>query len=155
MPDGVASGGRLNSPLRRGIPMQVTFPYPNIAPVDVPDANLLGVFAPRSVPSAPPVEQLVADALSQPIGTRRLCDQVDARTRALVLVDDFTRPTPAARILPVLIDELKAGGVQLNNISFLTADGTHGCMSQAQLERKLGADVLNHFPVYCHQWRDR
>ncbi|MGH2459771.1 MAG: nickel-dependent lactate racemase [Chloroflexota bacterium] len=135
--------------------MQVTFPYPNIAPVDVPDANLLGVFAPRSMPPAPPVEQLVADALSQPIGAPRLRDQVGARTRVLVLVDDFTRPTPAAKILPVLIDELKAGGVPLNNISFLTADGTHGCMTQAQLEHKLGADVLNHFPVYCHQWRDQ
>lgn len=135
--------------------MQVTFPYPDVAPVDVPDANLVGVFAPRSMPPAPPVEQLVADALSQPIGAPRLRDQVDARTRVLVLVDDFTRPTPAAKILPVLIDELKAGGVPLNNISFLTADGTHGCMTQAQLEHKLGADVLNHFPVYCHQWRDQ
>src|SRR6185437_4686906 len=135
--------------------MQVTFPYPNIAPVDVPDANIMGVFAPRSVPSAPPVEQLVADALSQPIGASRLRDQVDPRTRVLVLVDDFTRPTPAAKILPVLIDELKAGGATLNNISFLTADGTHGCMTRAQLDRKLGTDVMSHFPVYCHRWRDQ
>lgn len=135
--------------------MQVTFPYPNIAPVDVPDANLLGVFAPRSVPTTATVEQLVGDALSQPIGAPRLRDQVNARTRVLILVDDFTRPTPAAQILPVVLDELKAGGAQLSNISFLTSDGTHGCMTQAQLEHKLGADVLNHFSVYCHKWRDQ
>ncbi|HVC33617.1 MAG TPA: nickel-dependent lactate racemase [Chloroflexota bacterium] len=134
--------------------MQVTFPYPNIAPVDVPDANLLGVFAPKSVPTSATVEQLVADALSQPIGAPRLRDQVDARTRVLILVDDTTRPTPAASIVPVVLDELKAGGVPRGNVSFLTADGTHGCMTQAQLEHKLGADVLNHFPVYCHRWRE-
>jgi len=141
-----------------GVPVQamrIDFPYPGIAPVEVPDANLLGVFAPGTVSPSAPIDRLVAEALAHPIGTPPLRALASSRTRVLIVVDDVTRPTPAAAIIPVILAELQAAGVSNDHLAFLTADGTHGPMSRVELERKLGPTVLERYPVFGHRWRDR
>lgn len=63
--------------------MRVGFPYEGyeqIAPAEVPDANLLGVYRPRSL-DAVDEEAVVARGLAVPHGARRLREDVSRRDR--------------------------------------------------------------------------
>ena len=64
-------------------------------------------------PSVPPplsAEQITA-ALRNPVGLAALADLARGKRKPLVIIDDLSRPTPAARILDPLLDELKAAGI--------------------------------------------
>lgn len=135
--------------------MRIDFPYPGyeaIAPVDVPDPSLLGVFSPRTFD----VDE--ADVLRQgfahPIDAPRLCDAVRRGQRVLVLIDDGTRMTPVARILPYLLDDLHAAGVADAHIAFLQAPGTHRPMTSDEVKAKLGA-AYGRYVVHEHHYLDR
>lgn len=134
--------------------MQITFRYPGIPPVDVPSRNLLGQFQPKEAPPGPPVDALVQRALAAPIGSPPLSALVRAGQRVLILVDDYTRPTPAASLLPPVLAELQAAGVRPGDIRLLVASGTHRAMSDAELARKLGAEAMRGYRVEQHRWRE-
>ena len=134
--------------------MRIDFPYPDVPPVDVPDERLLAVAGPRAEkPSALP-EALVRDALACPIGGPRLRDRVDGDSGILIVVDDNTRPTPAALVLPLLLEELRCGGATDPNISFLVAGGTHRPMTAAEKIEKLGDAICSRYSVNDHLWDD-
>ena len=135
--------------------MKIRFPYKEIPALEVPDRNLLGEFRPRELPERRPVAQQVADALRNPIGGPRLGAMVGPTQKVLLLVDDFTRPTPVAEMLPAVLTELREAGVEQRNISFLTAPGTHRPMTEQELVRKLGPDVLRQYQVHQHRWQDQ
>ena len=92
--------------------MRIDFPYPGyerIAPVEVPDANLMGVFSPKTFETDE--DAVLREGFGRPIGAPRLRDAVQPGNRVLILIDDGTRMTPVARILPHLFYELHAAGV--------------------------------------------
>jgi nickel-dependent lactate racemase len=91
--------------------------------------------------------------LSQPIGKPRLRDAARGKSRVLILIDDATRTTPTARILPPVLEELAAAGLQNSQIEFLTAQGTHRRMSDDEVKKKLG-DAFGKFTVHQHNWKD-
>jgi lactate racemase len=135
--------------------MRIDFPYPGyegIAPVEVPDANLMGVFTPRSF--AVDEEAVLRQGFERPIGAARLRDAVRGDHRVLILIDDATRLTPMARILPHVLEELHAGGVADERIELLQAPGTHRPMTDAELREKLGT-VYGKYPMHEHHYRDR
>jgi nickel-dependent lactate racemase len=133
----------------------VDFPYPGyeaIAPAEVPGANVLGVFAPRAVAD---VEEgvVLARAIANPIAAPLLREAARPGDRVLVLVDDATRGTPVSRALRYVIAELTAAGVPDDQITLLTAQGTHRRMTDAELRDKLGA-FYGRFAVHQHDWLD-
>jgi nickel-dependent lactate racemase len=135
--------------------MRIDFPYPGyeqITPADVPDENLMGVFGPRSSGN---VDQaaVLARGIEEPIGAPRLRDVVRGNRRVLILIDDGTRMTPTARILPKVLDELRAGGISDGDIEFLQAPGTHRPMKLDELKTKLG-DCYGRFKVHEHHYLD-
>jgi nickel-dependent lactate racemase len=136
--------------------MQVGFPYPGyeqITPMQIPDRNLMGLFSPRAFPEVDERAELEHDFAS-PIGSPRLSDAVKGCRSVLVLIDDSTRPTPTARILPWVIRELHAGGIADDRIEFLQAPGTHRPMKADELRQKLG-DCFGKYKVHEHHYKDR
>src|ERR1043165_4195438 len=133
--------------------MRIDFPYPGYernAPVDVPDARLLGVLRPERVPDLDE-SAILRDGFARPIGAPRLRDAVGARDRVLILIDDATRATPIARILPPVFDELHAAGVDDERVEFLQAPGSHRPMTDAELREKLG-DRFGRHRVHEHHY---
>jgi nickel-dependent lactate racemase len=136
--------------------VRVDFPYPgyeNIAPVDVPEAQLLGVFAPE------PLRQVDEGAVlrqgfARPIGAPLLREAVGRNDSVLILIDDATRATPVARVLPAVFDELQAAGVTDERVEFLEAPGTHRPMTDDELREKLGERYGRH-RVHQHRYLDR
>ena len=135
--------------------MRIDFPYPGyerIAPVEVPDANLMGVYAPRAAAGVDE-EEVLARGFNEPIGAPRLREAVRPTDRVLVLVDDGTRGTPVPRLLGRVAGEFAAAGVPDERVTLLTAQGTHREMTADELGRKLG-EFYGRFEVRQHRWLD-
>ena len=139
--------------------MRVEFPYPNyhsIAPFEVPDTNLVGVYAPRRARElgvTATEDALIHDALACPHGARRLCEVARPYDRVLILFDDATRTTPIERLLTGVLDELRAASVPDAKVTLLSAPGTHREMNDEELRHKLGAH-RDRFRVEQHRWLD-
>jgi nickel-dependent lactate racemase len=136
--------------------VRIDFPYPGyegIAPVEVPDENLMGVFSPREFPGVDE-EQVIAEGSAHPIGAPRLREAVRSTDRVLILIDDGTRVTPTDRVLPHLIGELHAAGVPDRNIDFIEAVGTHRPMKPEEIRKKLGR-YDGKYQVHEHHYLDR
>src|SRR6185295_229162 len=137
------------------VAVRIEFPYPgyeHIAPVEVPDTNLAGVFSPRALRE---VDEgaVLREGFAHPVGAPALRDVARAGDRVLILVDDATRLTPAARVLPLVLDQLHAAGVPDARIEFLQAPGTHRPMTEAELRDKLGG-CFGRYAVHEHHYLD-
>ena len=103
-------------------------------------------------PSAPGLsETALRRALAAPIGTPPLHELARGKRSAAVVVDDLTRPTPASVILPLVLEELRAGGIETGAVRVLLGFGGHRALGRPELLHKLGpiADdltVINHTP---------
>ncbi|HET8649003.1 MAG TPA: nickel-dependent lactate racemase [Gemmatimonadales bacterium] len=134
--------------------MRLDFPYPNyrgIAPFEVPDRNLMGVFTPATFDTDE--SKVLAEGLANPHGAPRLRDAVRSEDRVLILIDDATRATPTARVLPPVLAELRAAGVPDDRIEFIEAPGSHRPMTEDELRGKMG-DAYGRFRVHQHRWLD-
>lgn len=133
--------------------MKISFSYPNVPPLEVPDANLLAVLEPREVEVPRPAELLVEEALEKPIGASRVEGLLTPSSRVLLLVDDITRQTPAWTLLPSLLARLEKRGCPKENIKILIAAGTHALMTPEEVQRKLGRRIPHEYAVHLHHWK--
>ena len=133
--------------------MKIEFPYEGIGPVEISDDRLVGIVAPRGARRADSAEALIKQALRHPVHSPRLQDLARDARRVLVLFDDNTRPTPAAQLIPWLLEELRGKNHQAE-VAFITASGTHRPMTAEEKESKLGAETCREFPILDHCWDD-
>ena len=119
----------------------------------VPRENLLAVVEPAEVPPAADPPAAVRQALREPLGAPPLAEQVKPGQRILILVDDNTRPTPQAQILPPLLEEITQAAPQVE-VRILIACGTHRPMTDEEIRRKVGDAVAARYPVLNHRWAD-
>jgi nickel-dependent lactate racemase len=134
--------------------VEMTFRYPNIGGVQIPDRNLIGHYQAKRVPGAPPAESIVTHALEHPIGAARLAEAVEPRHAVLLLVDDHTRRTPLSRILPGVVAELAMAGVPDGSIRILICGSTHRPMTPEEKLAKLGAEIVERFEIIDRDDRD-
>jgi nickel-dependent lactate racemase len=87
-------------------------------------------------------------ALREPLAGPPLHELVRRGASVAVVVCDVTRPFPAARVLPVLLEELDPLGP--GAVDVFVATGTHRACTAAELERMLGPEVLARCRVVQH-----
>jgi hypothetical protein len=97
---------------------------------------------------------VVAPALSKPLGVPTLRSRKLKGKKICVMTDDWGRPTPASEIVPLVLEELHAAGAEDSLITFVTASGMHQPMKAADLERKLGKDTVSRFRCISHDAGD-
>jgi nickel-dependent lactate racemase len=134
--------------------MRISFPYPDIPPLDIPDRNLLGIFSPSTVKADKREEEIIDEAFSHPIGSDPLPQMLKGQKNVLIVVDDYTRTTPVQKILPRLISELEETGIKPSDIKMLVALGTHRSMTEEEMQKKFGRDISKRYPILNHQWWD-
>ena len=103
------------------------------------------VLEPRRLQSVPDEADAIRRALRKPDGTRPLRELVPAGAAVGISVCDVTRPFPASRVLPVVLDELRSP-----RVTVFIATGTHRACTPDELERMLGAEVLAAVEVVQH-----
>jgi nickel-dependent lactate racemase len=95
-------------------------------------------------------DDAIAAAIRDPIGSPPIRELAAGKRKAVIIFDDMTRPTPVERIAPPVVEDLIAGGIPEENISFVCALGTHGALSRVELRKKVGQQILDRFRVYNH-----
>ena len=133
--------------------MRVAFPYPDLF-LDIPEANLMGVFGLPTQPPPADEGEVVRAALRHPIESSRLRDMARDVESVLIVCDDVSRPTPAYKVIPSVLEELALGGVADEQISFMMALGTHRPMTEEEMRAKVGSAVYDRYPVHNHAWDD-
>lgn len=109
--------------------------------VDVPEENLLGILSPNEVPVERTGAVAVEYALANPIGSPRLRDIVSPGEKIAIVTSDVTRPMPTALVMPPLLAELYAAGVNPSNITLVFGLGNHRTQSSAEREKLAGAQA--------------
>lgn len=95
-------------------------------------------------------EAALREALEDPIGSPTLGEIARGRSSVAVAVDDLTRPTPAGRIMPWVIQTVQEAGVALEDITVVVASGAHRPLTRQDLMKKLGPQVVGRVPVFNH-----
>jgi lactate racemase len=101
--------------------------------------HVAGVLEPSlSLPALDDVDAEVARSLAHPIGSPRLREMVHGGMRIALVVDDGSRPTPVAQLLPAILRELEQGAVCADQITVVTALGLHRPMTKAEVAERIG-----------------
>jgi nickel-dependent lactate racemase len=122
--------------------------------IQIDEENLLFYATHRTAEQVPDQTQIVEDALEHPIGTGRLEELLRPDDRVVILVDDITRPTPTARILPAILRRIHGAGIPVDAVSIFMAIGTHRVMTEGELRTKLGDEVREHYRIINRDYRD-
>jgi len=96
----------------------------------------------------------IKQKIRTPIDSLPLSELTAGKSSAAILLDDLSRPTPTARLLPVILDEILAGGIKPGNIAIVIAGGTHLPASANEVVKKTGGDLpsgVRVIPHDCHQ----
>ncbi len=134
--------------------MRVEFPYYDIEGLDIPDRNLIGVYQPSCPHPELPPDVFIRNAFANLIGSPPIHELAQGKKRVLILTDDYTRKTPVKEVLACLIPELKAAGVQHEDITITVALGTHRPMTDSERMAKFGEDICRNFRIIDHNWRE-
>ena len=121
--------------------------------LDVPASA--DVLIPKQAPGLEDEGAGLLKALRQPTAGRPLRELVHAWSRVAIVHTDITRATPNRRILPVLLTELVAYGIERDNITLINALGTHRRQSEAELRALLSDEVVDNYTCLQHDaWDD-
>jgi nickel-dependent lactate racemase len=98
---------------------------------------------------------MVKNALQQPVDGNGLDIFSKKGQTVTIIVDDYTRPTPAGPVCVAILDELNALGTDDAHVTIIVGGGLHRSMNRAELEAKLGCEVIRRVEVSCHNaWDD-
>ena len=107
-------------------------------PVEIPTSrSTVFVARNRQPKAARSWEVLVNEALENPVNSVRLSEKPLQGKKIALLVDDKTRPTPAYKIAPIVLSELKKAGANEQDIRIVVACGLHGKMKRGEIKKKL------------------
>ena len=135
--------------------MRVTLDYDRSGlDVEIPDANLRAVLRMKPRPGLPDPARATASALAAPLDTPPLRDLARGKRHVCIAISDVTRPVPYRDLLPPLLDELAAGGVDTESVLFLVATGLHRPATKGEIVEILGERIAQNCRVESHVARD-
>ena len=94
------------------------------------------------------------EGLQNPIGSPTLKDLARDSNKAVIVVEDITRPSPLDTVLQLVLAELQDGGLKSEDIFFIMGLGAHAPMRRQELSMKLGINVLDNYRVYQNHSHD-
>ncbi|MFC1766468.1 nickel-dependent lactate racemase [Planctomycetota bacterium] len=123
--------------------------------VSCPEENILSVVAPGDIPTGLNEEELVRQALKNPIGSKPLVEIAKPGDKVAIVTDDHARPATGYKMVPYVLEELKTAGVRDEDITIIMGSGTHRPCTQEECERLLGKDVVANYTVVSHDMDDK
>jgi nickel-dependent lactate racemase len=90
-------------------------------------------------------------ALDNAVGAQNIEEQARGKKgRIVVTCDDLSRPTPAGRVFPFIVEQLHEAGVSDSQIFVLGSFGCHNPMNLDAFARKLGDSVVAKYDCVNH-----
>ncbi|MDF2547744.1 MAG: hypothetical protein K0R93_2642 [Anaerosolibacter sp.] len=122
--------------------------------VTVPEKNLLGVIKSHGDHIKKSEEQVILDALQDPIESPRLKEIISPGDTICIVISDITRAWQKMGFyLPYLVEELNQAGIEDKDIVFLCATGSHRGQTQEEHGVLLGEKLSKRFQVIDHDCR--
>lgn len=118
--------------------------------LNFPDGWEVEILGPKDGPALSDAQ--LAQAFAEPIGTPRIAAMANGKKSAAIIVDDLSRPTPAATVIPFLLRELTEAGVSKSEIRFVVGGGSHRPLTDAEAAKKVGTDVAAEYEVTSHNF---
>lgn len=98
-------------------------------------------------------QELVRNALRQPIASPRLSELAKEKKNIVIVASDHTRPVPSKIIAPLLLEEIRSSNPSAD-ITFLIATGFHRPTSTEELIAKFGEKIVSQEKIVVHDCRD-
>lgn len=128
----------------------------NNVDLDLPEENLLYIIKPNKFEKLGTEEEIILNALENPIGSKRLKDLIKPDETVCIVISDITRAWQKMnRYLPYIAAELNDAGVRDENIIFLSAAGTHRRQTDEEHRVLLGDKLFERFKIYDHVSTDK
>ena len=124
------------------------------ADFSVEDGRLAGVYGPSLSQDVGFYEEALRERIRNPIGTPLLREISKGAEKVLIVTDDNTRHTPLHRVLPLILEELGEAGVSDSSIRILIGLGTHRAMTDEEIRRKFGDELIARFEIFNHEWKN-
>lgn len=132
--------------------MKVSFPYENLEGFEISNNFNAELFDLPDIKTAFSSSEIVRLAIDKPIGCKGLCELAAEKKKILIVTDDIHRPTPIYEFIGAVLNCLYKAEIKEENIEFMMALGTHRPMTKKEMAQKLGADIVERFKVYNHEW---
>ena len=118
----------------------------------IPDKNVLAVLEPTGGTPVPDLGRAVAELLKNPTAGPSLEELVTklAPRSVAIIVNDMTRSTPSAEMLPPVLEELGRLGVPDEAVAIVIATGTHRPMTDEETSATVGKAVFDRYRVENH-----
>ncbi len=116
--------------------------------VAVPASWQVTVLAPPSASAL--TDAQISERCESPAGQPPIRELARGKARPLIIVDDLNRPTPAARVVPIILKHLDDAGIPARDVSIVMAPGTHGAPRADALVKKVGAKAASSCRLFVH-----
>ncbi len=124
--------------------MNLEFGYgTSIQTVSVPDKNVLGVLMSNPLTHLRHGQEAVEFALQNPIGAPKLGALVKPGQKIAIITSDISRPLPSYDVLPPVLRELFAAGIQAQDVTVVFALGSHRPHTEAEMIALVGQEVYD------------
>lgn len=116
--------------------------------LEVDEKNLVASFVPQEQPALPSVAKAVAEAVENPIGSKKLSELLVGAKKVTIITENQFRQAPVQEVLPVLIEKAKNAGAE---VTIVIGCGKVPALSPEEIEEKLGSDIVKSgIEVYCN-----
>jgi len=115
----------------------------------IPDSFMIDKHLPDPVQPPRDIETAISQALSHPLGKRKMSAFSGANSVGIA-INDKTRPVPKPNPLTSLLHYLESNGIERESISLFVGSGTHTPMTQAELTHILDEEILSRYKVFVH-----
>ncbi|NCB42729.1 MAG: nickel-dependent lactate racemase [Clostridia bacterium] len=121
--------------------------YKDKLDVKVPKENFKALIMPKSIGTRSDTikrtqEDIVLEALRNPLGTPTLCALAKGKKRVTVVTSDHTRNMPSKITLPVLLQEIRKGNPAAE-ITILIGTGLHRMTTKEEQRAMFGDRIVN------------
>jgi len=134
--------------------IEIRLPYgESFKTIHISEKNLAGILETRQHRGLENEWKSILDNLRNPTGSVALLERIDENDQVVIIVTDNTRACPEDRILPPVLEELEKK-ISRDNITIIFALGLHPPLNRAQMEKKLGKDIVDNYWVLNHDVND-
>ncbi len=135
--------------------MKISIPYgKNKVKLELPDRCFIGMIDPPAAEGAKDPSGEILRAIEFPYGEKTLDGMIRPDQKIAIIIDDGSRPTPIAVILPVLLKKLEKCGAAPENIKIVAALGSHRYMTEDELCERVGAGIYEQYQVVNSEFKE-
>lgn len=124
--------------------MKLEFGFGNgVQTATVAEKNVMGVLCANEVTPPESEEAEILRALKNPIGSKTVGEMIKPGKKIAIITSDITRPMPTYKVMPILLDELYAAGVNAEDITLVFALGSHRKHTPEEMKKLAGDRAWN------------